>query len=75
MVVLEATVDSLNLEPFVTNAEAGHPVVCRVWIAVEDSLVYRLEARGMVAANDSEDIVRRINLSAFNEPVEITAPD
>lgn len=75
MIVLEATVDSVHLEPFVTNAEGGHPVVCHVWIGVEDSLVYRLEARGMVAADDADDIVRRISLGAFNAPVEITAPD
>lgn len=75
MVVLEATVDSTHLEPFVSNAEPGQPVLCRVWIAVDDSLVYRLEARGAVAPADSEGMVRRINLSAFNEPVEITAPD
>ena len=72
--VLETQVDSGNLKAFVGNAEAGTEVTARVWIGVDDLLVRRVEIDGPVAPNDAEDIVRRLSLSAFGEPVEITAP-
>lgn len=72
--VLEAKVDSINLRPFVGNAQPGREVTARVWVGVEDLLVRRLEARGPIAANDAEGILRRISLSRFDEPVDITAP-
>lgn len=73
--VLETTVDSGNLQAFVGNAEPGNEVTARVWIGVEDLLVRRIEVVGPLAPNEAEDILRRLTLSQFDEPVEITAPN
>ncbi len=72
--VLATQVDSGNLEAFVGNAQPGTQVAARVWIGVDDLLVRRVEIAGPVAPNDAEDIVRRLSLSGFDEPVDITAP-
>lgn len=72
--VVEATVASEELTAFVGNAQAGRTVAARAWVGVDDPLVYRLEVTGAVAPNDTETVVRRVILSAFDEPVEIVAP-
>jgi len=73
--VLETTVDSGNLNAFVGNAQPGNEVTARVWIGVEDLLVRRIDVIGPLAPNEDEDILRRLTLSQFDEPVEITAPN
>ncbi|MGE3960225.1 MAG: LppX_LprAFG lipoprotein [Dehalococcoidia bacterium] len=72
--VLSTQVDSGNLTAFVGNAQPGTQVTARVWIGAEDLLVRRIEIEGPVAPNDAEDILRRLSLSGFGEPVEISAP-
>lgn len=73
--VLEGTVDSGSLTSFVGTAEAGTPVTGRLWVGVEDLLVRRIEVVGPIAPEDGDDIVRRITLSAFDEPVNISVPN
>lgn len=73
--VLEATVPSEELTAFVGNAEAGREVTARVWVGEEDDLVRRIDLIGPLAPNDADDIVRRVTLSAFDEPVDISAPN
>src|SRR5690606_3903550 len=73
--VVEAQVDSGNLQVFVGNATPGNAVTARVWIGVDDLLVRKLEVRGAIARDDAENILRRITLSEFDEVVEITAPN
>ncbi|MCK9486539.1 MAG: LppX_LprAFG lipoprotein [Dehalococcoidia bacterium] len=72
--VIEAEIDSGDLVAFVPNAQPGAAVQARVWVGVEDSRPYRAELAGPVAAGDAEDVVRRVDLSAFDVPVQITAP-
>jgi hypothetical protein len=72
--VLETTVDSGNLQAFVGNAEPGNEVTAQVWIGVEDLLVRRIDVIGPLAPNEDDAILRRLTLSQFDEPVEITAP-
>lgn len=73
--VLESSVDAGNLTPFVSTAQPGTPVDVRVWVGVEDPVVHRIEVAGRVAPDDADDIVRRITLSRFDEPIEIAAPE
>jgi len=42
---------------------------------VEDLLVRRIEVVRPIAPEDGDDIVRRITLSAFDEPVDIAVPN
>jgi hypothetical protein len=39
-----------------------------------DKLVRRVELTGAILKDEADDIVRRVDLSAFNEPVDIQAP-
>lgn len=73
--VLEATVDSGDLDLFVSQSQAGRPVTARVWIGVDDPLVYRVQVEGPLSPDEDAAIVRRLELSAFDEPIEITAPE
>ncbi|MEX1023272.1 MAG: LppX_LprAFG lipoprotein, partial [Dehalococcoidia bacterium] len=69
--LIEAQVDSGDLVRFVANAQPGMTVDARVWVGIDDSRVYRAEIIGPVAPDDADDIVRRIELSAYDEPVDI----
>ncbi len=73
--VIQAQVDSGDLQEVVPNAEPGMPVEALVWVGIDDSRPYRAELTGPATPDDADDIVRRIDLSAFDEPVEITAPE
>ncbi len=73
--VIEASIDSGELRSIVSNAEAGQQVQARVWVGVEDSRPYRAEIIGVVAPGDAANTVRRVDLSNFDQPVEITAPE
>jgi hypothetical protein len=43
------------------------------WIDTE-RLVRRVELTGAILEGEADDIIRRVDLSAFNEPVDIQAP-
>lgn len=50
-------------------------VPVELWIGRDDSLLRRLRVEGPVAEGEPEDIVRTIELSRFDEPVEIEKPE
>lgn len=52
---------------------ASGPVDVAFWID-EDNLINAAELYGPIFANESADVEKRIELSGFNEPVEIEAP-
>ena len=70
---VEATVDSAELTIF-PGAEPGRSVSATAWIGVEEALVHRLEISGPIADGESEEIVRRLELSRFGEDVDIVPP-
>jgi len=72
--VIEAMVDSGDLQLFVADASEGRAVPVRLWVGVEDPLVYRVQVEGPLSPLDAENIVRRLNLSGFGEAIEIVAP-
>ncbi|HYP61129.1 MAG TPA: LppX_LprAFG lipoprotein [Thermomicrobiales bacterium] len=51
----------------------GEPVYLTAWIA-DDGRVMRIEEEGPLTTSESNDVVRRITFSKFDEPIEITAP-
>lgn len=71
---IEAMVDSGDLDLFAADAAPGRALKARAWIGVEDSLVYRVEIEGGVTPEEPDNVVRRLDLSRFDQPVEITAP-
>ena len=52
----------------------GEPVFLTVWVA-EDGRVLRMEEEGPLTQSESEDVIRAITFSAFDEPVEISSPE
>lgn len=72
--VLEATVDAGELEGFAPVAEAGIPVKVRAWIRASDFLPLRLRVEGPLSANEPEGLARQLDLSDFDQPVDVTPP-
>ena len=71
---VEGTLDSGALEAFVTDGEPGHEVRAVVWIDRERFLVRRVRLVGRLAADEPADLVRRIELGGFDQPVAIEPP-
>jgi hypothetical protein len=72
--LVESTVDSGDLDLFAPEAPPGQPLRARAWIGVDDPLVHRIEIEGAVMPGEDERTVRRLDLSRFDEPVDIVAP-
>jgi hypothetical protein len=58
----------------IANFLATEPVLVAFWIDEEDR-IREVEMIGPILASETEDVVRVITLTEFNEPVEIEAPD
>lgn len=71
---VEAMVDSGDLDLFAADAPPGRALKARAWIGVDDPLVYRVEIEGSVTPDEPDNVLRRLDLSRFDQPVEITAP-
>lgn len=72
--VVEATVASGDLTLF-GEPQPGRTLSARVWIGVDDPLVYRLEVVGAVTAAEEPDLRRRLTLSRFDAEIEIEPPE
>jgi hypothetical protein len=72
--VVEAEIDSGDLDLFAADAPAGQTLRARAWIGVDDPLAYRVEITGAVTSGEAENLVRRLELSRFDQPIEISAP-
>lgn len=72
--VLEGTVESAVLEAAAPIAEPGFTIGVKVWVGKEDSLMRRIYLVGPIAADEPQDIVRKLSISEFNQPVTITPP-
>lgn len=72
---LSETIGELDAEGTqqVENFLASEPVDVAFWID-ENNLINAAELYGPIFANESPDVEKRIELSGFNEPVEIEAP-
>lgn len=72
---VEATLDSGDLELLPGDPAPGRAVPTVAWVGVDDQLVRRVELLGPVSRGESEDLVRRLTLSRFDEDVPIVPPD
>lgn len=64
------TGDLGELEQFLADS----PIDVAIWINPEN-LIERVELYGPIFASESPDVEKRIELTKFNEPVEIEVPD
>lgn len=56
-----------------TGLELAGPVPTLIWVDA-DGLVRRIRVEGPILTSEETDVVRRLDLFAFNEPAEIEAP-
>ena len=70
---IAVTADSGDLAIFPT-AEPGFEVATTLWLGIEDRLIHRVHVRGPISADESPDIVRRLELSRYGEAVDIAPP-
>jgi hypothetical protein len=73
--LIEGLVDAERLVAFAPDAEPGRDVRVKAWVRAQDYAPVRLRLEGPLIAADAENIVRQLDLSAFNEPVEIEPPE
>lgn len=72
--VVAGNVDAGNLTPIATGAESGRAVPTQIWIGETDSLIYRVRLNGPLSSSEPKNIVREIDLSQFNEQIDIQPP-
>ncbi len=71
---LKGTIRASALEPLLPDAEGDAEVPIELWIGKDDKLLRRVRLSGPISPSEGEDAVRTIELSAFDEPVSVTAP-
>lgn len=69
---VEGTVDAVSLAALVTLAERGYTARGTVWIGQETKEVYRVRLEGPLGSQDTQDVVRVLTLSRYNENIAIT---
>jgi hypothetical protein len=72
--VIAGSVDAGDLRSIATDAESGRQVPAQIWLGKGDSLVYRVRLSGPLSAGEPQTIVRQLDLSQFNEKVDIQPP-
>jgi LppX/LprAFG-like lipoprotein len=72
--LIAGNVDAGGLRAIATDAEAGRLVPAQIWLGKNDSLVYRVRLNGPLSASEPKNIVRQIDLSQFNEKIDIAPP-
>jgi lipoprotein LprG len=63
------------LKPLLDDAEGDAMLGMELWIGKDDKLLRRLQLNGPIEPEESADAVRTVDLSRFDEPVEIEAPE
>ena len=71
---LTGTMESAALTDALGIAEPGHTVRVEEWIGVDDSLPRRVKLSGRLSDDEKENVTRQVDLSRFNQPVDIKAP-
>jgi hypothetical protein len=66
--------DSGALRRAIGSARAGITVDVEVWVGAEDFLPRRVRVIGPLENDDADNIVRELQLSRFNQPVDIQPP-
>lgn len=72
---LTGTVSATDVAPLVAVSPSEREVPVTLWIGEEDHLLRRIEVSGPVADGEPEDALRVVDISRFDEPVTIEAPE
>ncbi|MCZ7588561.1 MAG: LppX_LprAFG lipoprotein [Gaiella sp.] len=72
---VSGTATAADVAPLVAVAPSAREVPVMLWIGEDDQLLHRIEVSGPVAAGEPGDAVRVVEISRFDEPVTIEAPD
>ena len=72
--LIEGEVDSGVLEAAAPIAEPGLTVVVKAWVGSEDFLPRRIRLEGPFFPGEPDNIVRKLELSRFDEPLSIEPP-
>lgn len=72
--LVHATVDGGALQAIAPIAQQGRDVPVTIWVGKDDALVRRIDIEGPLTDKEKPDIRRRLDLSKFNQQIEITAP-
>ena len=71
---ISATVDAGDLTALASQAQAGKSVPGKIWIGNSDHQVYRIRLEGPLDDQEPANIARQIDLSKFNETLDIQPP-
>jgi hypothetical protein len=71
---VEGTVDATALSALATIAESGFTAKGTAWIGQSTPEVYRIRLEGPLGSKDTPEVVRRLELSRFNENIAIDPP-
>lgn len=71
---VDAFVDSGSMTLFTSTPAAGRKLKARAWVGVDDPVLVRVEIEGAVSEGEPADLLRRLTLSKFDEPIQIEAP-
>jgi LppX_LprAFG lipoprotein len=72
---LTGTASARDLSSLLAVEPSDRNVPVEVWVGKDDSLLRRLRVNGPIAEGEPDDVVRTIDLSGFDEPVEIAKPE
>jgi lipoprotein LprG len=64
-----------DLKPLLNTAEGSQTLAMELWIGEDDKLLRRLRLTGPISSDEDDGAVRTVELSAFDEPVEIDVPE
>ena len=73
--LVTGNIDSGALQSSLGIAEPGHTVTVEVWIGMDDDLPRRVRLTGPLSDEESDNVVREVDLSRYNQPVEIMPPE
>ncbi len=69
---IEGDIDGAAVSALATIAEGGYTAKGTVWISQESRDVHRIRLDGPLGAKDTPGVIRRLELSRFDESVSIT---
>jgi hypothetical protein len=72
---LKAKVRAGALAPLLGTASGTRLLPVELWIGKHDLLLRRIRLSGPLSASEPSDAVRTVEISAFDEPVHVTAPE
>jgi lipoprotein LprG len=71
---LAGNVRAEQLTPLLNTAQGTRELALEFWIGQDDMLLRRVRLTGPIEPSEDDDATRTVELSAFDEPVEISPP-